>query len=95
MKLTAIIEADSDSYVSLCPELDVASQSDTITEARENLREALELFFEAASRDEIMQRLRNIPRGGILDDLQVQRFVDRLRNGERPPVTSSKEQVTQ
>jgi len=58
VKLTAIIEAEGDGYVSLCPELDIASQGDTIAEARENLREALELFFETAPRDEIKQRLR-------------------------------------
>lgn len=55
--LTAIIEREGDGYVSLCPELDIASQGDTIGEARENLREALELFFEAASPEEISERL--------------------------------------
>ena len=43
--------------MSLCPELDIASQGDTIEEARENLREALELFFETASPEEIQQRV--------------------------------------
>ena len=56
MKLTAIIEREGDGYVSLCPELDVASQGDTIEQARENLQEALELFLESASPDEIKQR---------------------------------------
>lgn len=55
-QLTAIIERDGDGYVSLCPELDIASQGNTIEEARENLREALELFFETASPEEIQQR---------------------------------------
>lgn len=58
MKLTAIIEREGDGYVSLCPELDIASQGDTIEQARDNLREALELFFETASPEEIGQRLR-------------------------------------
>ena len=57
MKLTAIIEREGNGYVSLCPELDVASQGDTIQQARENLQEALELFFECASPEEIKQRL--------------------------------------
>jgi predicted RNase H-like HicB family nuclease len=57
-QLTAIIERDGDGYVALCPEVDVASQGRTIEEARDNLREALELFFEAASAEEISQRLR-------------------------------------
>ena len=56
-QLTAIIEREGDGYVSFCPELDVASQGGTIEEARENLREALALFFEAASPEEIQQRL--------------------------------------
>jgi predicted RNase H-like HicB family nuclease len=59
MRLTALIEREGDGYVSLCPELDIASQGKTVEEARDNLREALELFFESASTDEIKQRLRD------------------------------------
>lgn len=55
--LTAIIEREGNGYVALCPELDIASQGDSIEEARNNLREALELFFEAAPAEEIKQRL--------------------------------------
>ena len=57
-QLTAIIEREGNGYVSLCPELDIASQGDTIEAARKNLQEALELFFEAASKEEIKDRLR-------------------------------------
>ena len=56
-QLTAIIEREDDGYASFCPELDIASQGDTIEAARENLKEALELFFETASPQEIQQRL--------------------------------------
>ena len=56
-QLTAIIEREGDEYVALCPELDIASQGTTVTESRENLKEALELFFETASDTEIQQRL--------------------------------------
>ncbi len=56
-QLTVIVEREGGGYVSLCPELDIASQRGTIEEARENLREALELFFETASAEEIGQRL--------------------------------------
>jgi len=56
-QVTAIIEREGDGYVSLCPELDIASQGDTIEDARDNLREALELFFETASPEEIQTRL--------------------------------------
>ena len=57
MKLTAIIEREGDGYVSLCPELDIASQGNSVEEARDNLQEALELFFETASAEELTQRL--------------------------------------
>ena len=56
-QLTAIIGREGDGYVSLCPELDIASQGDSIESARENLREALELFFECASPEEVRERL--------------------------------------
>ena len=46
-----------DGYVALCPELDIASQGETVAEARANLKEALELFFETASAAEIQERL--------------------------------------
>ncbi|MFZ2726888.1 MAG: type II toxin-antitoxin system HicB family antitoxin [Methylococcaceae bacterium] len=54
--ITAIIHKEDDSYVSLCPELDIASQGDTIEQAKNNLKEAVELFFECASKEEINQR---------------------------------------
>jgi predicted RNase H-like HicB family nuclease len=56
---TAIIEREGDQYVALCPELDIASQGDTVEKARMNLKEALELFFEHASPQEIRERLHN------------------------------------
>ena len=56
-QLTAFIEREGDGYVSLCPELNVASQGNAIEEARENLREAIELFFETASPEELQARL--------------------------------------
>ncbi|HXC40039.1 MAG TPA: type II toxin-antitoxin system HicB family antitoxin [Burkholderiales bacterium] len=55
--MTAIIEREGDGYVSLCPELDIASQGGSIEEARANLTEALELFFETADQAEIKARL--------------------------------------
>ena len=56
-RLTAIIQCEGDGFVALCPELDVVSQGDTIEAARQNLREALELFFECASAEEIRDRM--------------------------------------
>ena len=56
-QFTAILEREGDGYVSLCPELDIASQGDNIEEARRNLIEALELFFETADPSEVKNRL--------------------------------------
>ena len=56
-QLTAIIGREDDSYVALCPELDIASQGDTVETARRNLVEALELFFESADPTEVVRRL--------------------------------------
>ena len=61
--LTAAIHREEDMFVALCPELDVVSQGTTIEEAKANLREAVELFLEAASPQEI--------RGRLHDDLYV------------------------
>lgn len=58
-QLTAIIEREDDDYVALCPEVDIASQGGTVNEARSNLKEALELFFRAASATEIERRFCN------------------------------------
>jgi predicted RNase H-like HicB family nuclease len=56
-RLTAVIHREGTGFVALCPELDIASQGDTIETARDNLREALELFFECASPAEVQERL--------------------------------------
>jgi len=54
--VTAIIQSEGDGFVSLCPELDIASQGDTIEQAKDNLREAIDLFFECAPLGEVEQR---------------------------------------
>jgi predicted RNase H-like HicB family nuclease len=56
-RFTAMIYRESDGFVSICPELDVASQGDTIEEASSNLREAVELFIETADPSEVEGRL--------------------------------------
>ena len=57
-QFTAIIEREDDGYVALCPELDIASQGESIEAVRANLQEALELFLDTASPEEIKERLR-------------------------------------
>ena len=54
---TAIIEREDDGYVATCPDLEIASQGETVAEARANLSEAIELFLETASATEIKRRL--------------------------------------
>jgi predicted RNase H-like HicB family nuclease len=56
-QFTAVIEREDNMYVALCPELDIASQGETVEKARKNLKEAIELFFETASGEEIRERL--------------------------------------
>ncbi len=56
-KFTAVIEREGNGYVSLCPELDIASQGDSVEEAKANLTEAIELFLETADETEINNRL--------------------------------------
>jgi predicted RNase H-like HicB family nuclease len=53
---TAVVEREGDGYVALCPELDVASQGDTVEAATANLREAVELFLECADPRELARR---------------------------------------
>ncbi len=55
---TAILEREEDAYVSLCPELDIASQGGTVEEALANLKEAVDLFLECADPAEVQSRLK-------------------------------------
>lgn len=57
-QFTGITERKGDGYVALCPELDIASQGNTVEEARRNLIEAIELFIETADPSEVQNRLR-------------------------------------
>jgi predicted RNase H-like HicB family nuclease len=45
LHLTVVIRSENPVYVSWCPELNVASQGETIDEAISNLKEALELYI--------------------------------------------------
>ena len=54
---TAILHKEGNLYVSFCPEVDIASQGETIEEAKENLKEAIQLFFEHASENEKKERV--------------------------------------
>jgi predicted RNase H-like HicB family nuclease len=45
---TGTIISEKDGYSSLCIDIDVASQGDTIEEAKQNLMEAVTLYLETA-----------------------------------------------
>ncbi len=56
-KLKCSVERDGEWYASYCEELGIASQGETVQEAKRNLEEAVEMFFEDASPIEIMSFL--------------------------------------
>ena len=47
MRLTAAITHEAPWYVARCLDVEVASQGETVEEALENVREAIELYLEA------------------------------------------------
>jgi predicted RNase H-like HicB family nuclease len=49
MRLTAAITKEENWYVAKCLEVEVTSQGYSLEEALENLKEALELYFEGAA----------------------------------------------
>ena len=55
--ITVSITQDGNSYISHCLDYDIASQGRTREEAVENIKEAVSLFLEVASPDEIQSRL--------------------------------------
>jgi predicted RNase H-like HicB family nuclease len=57
LNFTCVIAREEDGFVALCPQLDVASQGESVEEARKNMVEAVELFLEAASASEVRRRL--------------------------------------
>lgn len=45
MQFTAIIQREDNGYVALCPELDIASQGESIEEARHNRNRSTRVIF--------------------------------------------------
>jgi predicted RNase H-like HicB family nuclease len=60
LKFTGIILKEGHWYISLCPELDVASQGKTIAQAKSMLKEAVALYLETAFESNLSY-LRPIP----------------------------------
>ncbi len=57
LHLTAVIFWQDNGYVAYCAELDVASQGDTLEEAKAMLTEALELWLEEPPLEDLEERL--------------------------------------
>jgi predicted RNase H-like HicB family nuclease len=54
-KVIVVIEKDEYGYYAYCPELEgCQTQGDTLEEVLDNIREAIELYLETLSEDEIM-----------------------------------------
>lgn len=53
----ALIQEEGDGYAALCPELDIASEGNSVEETRLMLTEAVEAFFECAGAEEVEKRL--------------------------------------
>lgn len=78
--LTFVIKKESGKYSSWCPELDVASQGDTVEEARKNLKEAVESHVETMIKNgdvkELLEKL-----GMSLEDLKKKTLLPELFSG--------------
>ena len=85
-KLKCVIEPEDDWYVSYCEELGIASQGETVNEAKKNLEEAIEMFFEDASQSEILS---------LLVHLQPESPVEIQHHPEIPAMQHQEEQGTQ
>ena len=57
-KVSIVIEKDEHGYYAYCPELEgCQSQGDSIEEAIANIKEAVELYLETLSKEEIKESL--------------------------------------
>ncbi len=55
MNFSVVVFPEAGSYSAWCPDLDVASQGDTLEEAIANLKEALELHVECLTAKELQE----------------------------------------
>ncbi|MFH1200425.1 MAG: type II toxin-antitoxin system HicB family antitoxin [Candidatus Micrarchaeota archaeon] len=54
-RFSAVVIPEAGSFSAWCPDIDVASQGDSIEEALANLKEALELHLECLTPDEMRE----------------------------------------
>ena len=60
-QVSVLLCREGDSYVSVCPVTSVSSYGDTEKEALDHHREAMELFFEDMSEEQIKDILESMP----------------------------------
>ena len=70
-----IIEKSDDVYTALCLELDIATEGETLQEARKNLKEAVEVYLESVIADN--EEAVFIPRP-VPDDV-IEEYFQRLK----------------
>ncbi len=68
-RVNAVIKRVGEGYIAVCPRLDVSGQGSTVEEARRNLIEALELFFETANPNDLQHRMYSEPALELREDL--------------------------
>ncbi len=71
MKLSAVLWKEEDQWVALCPELDVVSQGDNPEHALEMLKEAVEVYIEAAKDLGVWEEKREEKTEVLLTTLEV------------------------
>ena len=90
LQIHALIEKDGDFYSALCLELDVASQGETIEEAKVNLQEAIELYLEEIHESGLEEEF--IPRPAPMEywvryfEVEAKEIGTRIKNHEMPSI---------
>ncbi len=51
------ITKEDDFFIARCPELNVTSQGETLEEAEENIKEAIELYIESFGTEDLSQQV--------------------------------------
>ena len=78
LTFSSVVWMEEDLYVAWCPDLDIASQGKSVEEALDNLKEAIELYFE--DEDAIIPEERPTP---IVTTLSVEAHA-KTASGLRP-----------
>ena len=90
LQIHALIEKDEEFYSALCLELDVASQGETIEEAKANLQEAIELYLEEVHESDLEEEF--IPRPALMEywlryfAAEAKEIGTRIKNHEMPSI---------